>query len=544
MSAVATQKPGGAEAVQMTFPGVFSREYARSRLGQRFAPTESVPMKQDYVGNDFQSQYHRQKYEDAKRSVMNGVRQTRDSTNRALVSHMGFFGMPKAVRSQRRLGTDKGVGVGANIPYYKGDEYFGGMLEGGVLGSIQGQKYAKDVLAKRVAQLNALDASSFDAGVVNADSRLPPDGAFSEQSKIELSLAFNALQGYVESGNISAITTDAIKRFLVLFFRYFSLPESDVDIDEYQTTLISLIRSSDSLFQNETDDLRETARIAELDWGGEEEPQAQERTSQRNTTLNVKLVTILEQCLRYLNEMETKGQFLQPKDRQALSKSLIKKLKFGAIMGKDDIMAVISSVAEAKGENESVVPGALGGDTARMRQVEMDARSNSRFTSSSREQVAPFQDDEVARFRDTKTPREIFGEQGGTGLRPQRGFAGDREIEGVIDTTYQPEAMEMNPAMIALRSGMEGVETGMVGEYTREYLESVPLTELYNMVDVANLNAETYTEEYERSQNPQNRDMALQQLAESDALQSYIAERQAREQTQIERSVPRSRRRR
>jgi len=51
-------KPGGHEAIQYTFPAVFSEVYSKPL---EFVSSSAAPTVQPIAGTDFQSKYHEQK---------------------------------------------------------------------------------------------------------------------------------------------------------------------------------------------------------------------------------------------------------------------------------------------------------------------------------------------------------------------------------------------------------------------------------------------------------------------------------------------------
>jgi len=477
MAAVATKKPGGDLAVQLTFPGEFSRAYALQKLGTRFAPTEVITKKQDFVGDDFQSAYHREKCKEAQQSVMNGVRQTKAAEIRANVSYMGYFGMPKPVRSQRKLGADKGVGLGANIPYYKGDERMGSGLSGGVLGSIEGAKFAQQILAKRLGDLNAIDASSFDTGVVNAVNQ-NVENEFANQSKVELSLAITGVQNAIMEGNISALTVADIKRMIQLVIRYFSMPESDLDIDNYLQV------------------------FAEL-WADIRDMASAENTE--NAVLITKLISVIDELYNYLQLMDTKGKYLQPKDRILLSKNFFKTSQLTKTLTTADAFREMNRIAnlynmgtsqpsseDGSSASSSSSSGGTGGDFGDELDAArdlLDANSNSRFSRDVGRSMLYQPDNTLQEFRARPSVREEFGAQGQSDLRPHRAFADEREVEGVVKTEYVQQSNAAGAPAVAyetLRREMQEQLPGLKidrSKYSALYevmpdIDSIPFEEL------------------------------------------------------------------
>ena len=182
MSAYGTQKPGGQRAVQLTFPAV------RTQIAtpHAYLPSDGVEAKKPFAGDDFQALWHEQKRADAHRMCRAKVIATAHHRSRAMSSHMGYFGMPKAVLGQRQYANPSGGALvisstrqdgngSAPTPFLTTEDMrqiklrepdtpmplrmrndFDG-LRGGVLRTAEGQGHAQGRMKARLDELNRID---------------------------------------------------------------------------------------------------------------------------------------------------------------------------------------------------------------------------------------------------------------------------------------------------------------------------------------------------------------------------------------------------
>ena len=181
IGAIATKKPGGSQALQDTFPAVFSQRFAAMGSPQMYLPSRGEAHAPLAHGDDFQSSYHEQKRRDADYMGHAKVQSTRLMNARAFSSHNGYYGISQPLLGQRHFANETGGAyspVSARQSY--GDAPFhytephayshhrihshpvgdGGAYSGGVLRSAEGQGYAKGRLMDRIAQFNAIDANA------------------------------------------------------------------------------------------------------------------------------------------------------------------------------------------------------------------------------------------------------------------------------------------------------------------------------------------------------------------------------------------------
>ena len=185
MSAYGTQKPGGQHAVQLTFPAVRKEEVDTPHHYDVSWGVEAK--KKPWSGDDFQALWHEQKRSDAHHMARAKVIATAHHRARAMSSHMGYFGMPKAVLGQRQNANPTGGALGASdsgrrsgnsvygapflttedmrqqfarvpetpLPLRSRNDHAG--LRGGVLRSAEGQGHARGRLDARLKELNQID---------------------------------------------------------------------------------------------------------------------------------------------------------------------------------------------------------------------------------------------------------------------------------------------------------------------------------------------------------------------------------------------------
>lgn len=144
--------------LQLTFPTNFEDAYAEAGIPEQYAPEAPMQVAAFPSGHDLQDAWHAQKMADAHRRVRNAVADTRRATNRALVSHAGYWAMPAPVLSQR-IYANPSMGSGSADIYKPITRETPG-LTGGVLRTKTGQEYAQRLLQARVAQFQAIDEAA------------------------------------------------------------------------------------------------------------------------------------------------------------------------------------------------------------------------------------------------------------------------------------------------------------------------------------------------------------------------------------------------
>jgi hypothetical protein len=334
MAAVTTKKPGGDFAVQMTFPKIFSEEYAALGLPLGYASFGSYPATQIPRGglDDVQDAYYEQKRIDADRMAMAKVMATRNAEDYYLRSNNGYL-LPKPVLSQRVF-ANPSMGSGG----MGGDLYSARLtapdprapftltargLHGGVLRTAEGQRWAARAQQARVQQLDAIDSAkaAFETGVALAGEPTPTAIEMGVEQglpteKQNLMIEFQQLVG----GLLSALTSGAeldrftysdLARYLTLLFRLAPAANRE-ELEDMKTSADEMADAGISL-QTQAAEGYDTGRR------GQHAPP--------NRRFFAVVVPLLELVAQYVDKMLA-GVYLQPKDRRALSRNLIRSLGF------------------------------------------------------------------------------------------------------------------------------------------------------------------------------------------------------------------------
>ena len=284
IGAIATKKPYGSQAVQNTFPAVFSQRFAQMGSPQAFLPESGMPHAPLAVGDDFQASYHEQKRRDADYMSHAKVHSTRMMNARAFSSHNGYFGLPQPVLGQRKFANESNGAFSAtsarqsyaDAPFhytephaYSHHRAHGGALTGGVLRTAQGQGYAKARLMDRIAQFNALDSNRGNFTPDPRGRQFAPNEQTESmsqlrqsdtqnvgtQSLIELNLLLqginDALAGNAEGeGDVSQFTYKDTTRALALLFRLIPTLQP-YDITDIQSLFADILQKLQAIVANE-----------------------------------------------------------------------------------------------------------------------------------------------------------------------------------------------------------------------------------------------------------------------------------------------------
>lgn len=334
MAAVTTKKATGDVGVQLTFPQNFIKAYEGLHVKPRFAGGELTPQPQTYVGDDFYAINQRQKREEANKMVMARVQASKSAEQRYLTGPNGYGPMRPVELSQRKIGSNFGVGVGSMMGY-------GTLgLSGGVLGSREGSNWAKEALARRVAQLDAINQSKIAGPTIQSqvDSRMD----FADQSKLEIMTIFDALEANVMSAEskIDAVAFENARRLLTLIFRYATSEDSQKnlgrDLEQYLGKTDSLLGLLEGFISERArdDELEETsdlpmaaAAAAPSRKALAERVEKGAKVKQTRHKYIINLINLLDKLMDYL-EVMYKNVERPANERKALSQSLFKSLKF------------------------------------------------------------------------------------------------------------------------------------------------------------------------------------------------------------------------
>jgi len=228
MSAYGTKKAGGDEAVQLTFPAVYSEAVARRPLRYAGAPIRrAAPLP---AGDDEMARYHEQKRADAHRRVLNAVKDTKAAIHRYLVSPHGYYNLPPPERSQRVFAnpSNGAGGIGGDIYSARRDtesapfRCSGGGMVGGVLRTAEGQQYGRQLLRNRLRQLDAIDvAAAEDKGLTAAEGMPVPvavEAGIPDVEGVARRLELSGLLGQISdafaTGTAAQLTAKDVNEFI------------------------------------------------------------------------------------------------------------------------------------------------------------------------------------------------------------------------------------------------------------------------------------------------------------------------------------------
>jgi hypothetical protein len=318
MSGYGTKKRGATLAEQLTFPAVFSEAVAQRQNPYGYLPQQERNPVIMPVGDDLQDKYHEQKRLDANRRVMNAVMDNRASTARFLRSHQNYD-VPKAVLAQRQFANPSN-GNQSDIYSHRPINWtvdWDSTLQGGVLFTQEGQRYGRDKLKDRVAQLNAIDVakqeflSGLPTGAMAQPQRGVPPSAdeFTVGSTVELMTTLQTLSSAIQMGNITQLSVSEMVKFLRLLFRWATGASQDELEEVFEVVDNNIIN-----LQGLDDEFSEG--VAEGD-----EP-VQDYTEQLLRTMR-KVRDYLEQMIGVAN--------LSPKERKTASTNAIKSAGLTAI---------------------------------------------------------------------------------------------------------------------------------------------------------------------------------------------------------------------
>ena len=354
IGAVATQKVHST-SLNLGMPSAYQSVYAAHRRPTRYFPEPRMPRPYIWAGEGLQSDWHQQKKADADAMVMAKVKATQQSRVRVASTPHGRGFIPNAVLGQRQTANQS---LGSYYAYSarndvgRGLDGYGGSLSGGVLRSAEGQAYAEKLLMRRIQQLNQIEAEGQNFNGITIpqfqnirESRAALDtqmGA-SEGSQIELNLLLQSIINSLYAGTgdseepLTRFTMGDATTALMLMFRI--VPTADVEVME------DLVAKVDNILQLVDGIVTDRAEVPTKD------------SVTRQTALTIQ--TLFTKARTYLQRMmggvatermvpqynpntgrqelvrtvtQEQGQFLSPKERIALSKTLVKDLGFSKML--------------------------------------------------------------------------------------------------------------------------------------------------------------------------------------------------------------------
>ena len=229
--------------IQLTFPTVFSEVASRGHLNSAYYPELSSRPMMLPRDNDLQGNYHQQKMEDAHRMAMARVQASALAEQRFLNSHAGYYGMPKPVLGQRKYANPS---LGNQADIYSNRPVWDSVYQptsGGVLYTAEAQKWGRNKLNNRIAQLNAIDVAK--QGFVSQylpqgmpqglpQSSLRPQMPMMEgepasaKANIELVQLLQSVSDSIEAGVVGQFAFNDVIKLLRQMFRW----AASADVEE------------------------------------------------------------------------------------------------------------------------------------------------------------------------------------------------------------------------------------------------------------------------------------------------------------------------
>jgi hypothetical protein len=355
MSAFGTKKVGGDYGLQLTFPSVFENQYKEDGTNARYLGGLPQTAQFDYVGDDLQSEWHEQKRQDAHRMANAKVQSTINHNIRANNSHNGFYGMPKAVLGQRKIGQPiDGTQSYGNDVYGDARRRLEG-LSGGVLRSKEGQEYGRKILQRRADWYNAIDSA------LEGKPTAPPNESIDTLQPtelIELNTQIDSLTSMIMTNDLSRVSVETMVRIMKLLFRYVPTITDFNDFDEVYDRVSTLSGLAGNLLEDYTADYVEDPEEDTLANAGYIE-----------TISNI--ASRLEEYMRIMGDRATFD--VSYKDRLTASKSAIKSLAFNKIPSVP--REVLSVQQQQRAVNEGYAPiadGAEGADGAGRTETDLE----------------------------------------------------------------------------------------------------------------------------------------------------------------------------
>lgn len=276
MAAVATKKPNGDFAVQLTFPRTFAT-FARDNdfpLGY-FSNNDLKNTIELPTGDDFFSKNHEQKRIEAQKMALAAVQSKKNMNHRAFTSHAGYYKMPKPVLSQRifanpslgalELYSDRRTSD-VDAPFncvYTG-------IHGGVLFTRMGRKYAREILQRRSRDLDKINELANEAQGVNlpevTDSGTDRNAVKPElpdKEMIDLVLRLQGIIDAVDDQDVSRFTMTDFSEFINLFIKFAQVADK-TRLTEIVNTLQQFIENIQASLEQTEEEGKNVANITSL----------------------------------------------------------------------------------------------------------------------------------------------------------------------------------------------------------------------------------------------------------------------------------------
>lgn len=308
MSAYGTKKRGADEAVQLTFPLNFQKAF---KAGVGFFPSYTGAFADLMVGTDFQSTYHEEKRMEANQSVMNGLQARRTQEQKLLTGHQNYH-LPKPVLGQRKFANPMNGVVG--FPSARRDDSSApfavvetGAMKGGVR-TAEGNTFYNLQLQRRIEQLNKINALAqgfpvpMGQRVNNFDAE-----KFGTKEKVNFFLYMRVLSDSVIEGDLSRFSFENLKEMMDMLFKFAPTTATEDDFAEMRDAWEEMLESTRQIDADAFADANANSDYFE--------------------TLKV----FLEKGFQYIRQMSA-NVFRERRDKEALSRSLIKSLGFTSFL--------------------------------------------------------------------------------------------------------------------------------------------------------------------------------------------------------------------
>lgn len=321
MSAVTTKKPGGDRAVQLTFPAEFQKAFD---AGYAFFPSDMGHSLDLLVGSDFQATYHEEKRMDANKSVMNGLQARRTMEQKLLTGHQNYH-LPKPVLGQRKFANPMNGVVGFTSARRDQPGAPFAVVEGGMRGGVvvtpEGQEFYAMALKRRIDQLNRINALAQGFAVpmgqrfntFNNEKVGAPD-------KVEFFTLLRGLTDTVTQGDFTRFSFESLKDLVKM-----------------------LIKFAPTATQEDFEDVIDGLDIVDAAYRKyENSPEVNPGSGFEEYGESVRIYVGLAR--KYVTEM-FRNINLAPRDRKALSDSLVRSLGFNKLVVKKNEVDAIRDEA-------------------------------------------------------------------------------------------------------------------------------------------------------------------------------------------------------
>lgn len=341
MAAFGTKKPNGDRGVQLTFPSEFTKAYTG---GYSFFPSDMGHSLDLMVGSDFQATYHEEKRLDANKLVANRLQSRRTMEQKLLTGHQNYH-LPKPVLGQRKFANPMNGVVGFQSARRDQDGAPFAVVEGGMRGGVvvtpEGQEFYAMALKRRIDQLNRINALA-QGFAVPMGQRFT---SFSNQregapDKVDFFTLLRGLTDTVVEGDFTRFSFDSLKELVKMLIR-FAPTATDEDFNDIMDGLDIIDRAY----------RKYEASPEQIPGSGFEEYGESVRI-------------YVGKAREYAVEM-FKNSSLAPRDRKALSDSLVRSLGFNRLVVKKTEADAIKDVARTSNrvrDSYENFDGRYGGD--------------------------------------------------------------------------------------------------------------------------------------------------------------------------------------